>query len=111
MKKKAADWAVFSFLKVAQIWSTRPMRYSPVQADQKKPNWAATRPIWQNWLAPLCSGTLGLLIKTNLFCLSLLSLQIIKEHKKQKHFFFRINSCQLQTLVWNMIALFLMSYS
>ncbi len=26
------------------------MRYSPVQADQKKPNWAATRPIWQHWL-------------------------------------------------------------
>ncbi len=49
MKKKAADWAVFSFLKAAQIWSTRPMRYSPVQADQKKPNWAATRPIWQHW--------------------------------------------------------------
>ncbi len=47
-KKKAADWAVFSFLKAAQIWSTRPMRYSPVQADQKKPNWAATRPIWQH---------------------------------------------------------------
>ncbi len=40
MKKKAADWAVFSFLKAAQIWSTRPMRYSPVQADQKKPNLA-----------------------------------------------------------------------
>ncbi len=39
---------VFSFLKAAQIWSTRPMRYSPVQADQKKPNWAATRPIWQH---------------------------------------------------------------
>ncbi len=35
VKKKAADWAVFSFLKAAQIWSTRPMRYSPVQADQK----------------------------------------------------------------------------
>ncbi len=34
VKKKAADWAVFSFLKAAQIWSTRPMRYSPVQADQ-----------------------------------------------------------------------------
>ncbi len=34
----------FSFLKAAQIWSTRPMRYSPIQADQKKPNWAATRP-------------------------------------------------------------------
>ncbi len=48
LKKKAADWAVFSFLKAAQIWSTRPMRYSPVQADQKKPNWAATRPIWQH---------------------------------------------------------------
>ncbi len=40
VKKKAADWAVFCFLKAAQIWSTRPMRYSPVQADQKKPNWA-----------------------------------------------------------------------
>ncbi len=26
------------------------MRYSPVQADQKKPNWAATRPIWQHWV-------------------------------------------------------------
>ncbi len=49
MKKKAADWAVLSFLKAAQIWSTRPMRYSPVQADQKEPNWAATRPIWQHW--------------------------------------------------------------
>ncbi len=48
VKKKAADWAVFCFLKAAQIWSTRPMRYSPVQADQKKPNWAATRPIWQH---------------------------------------------------------------
>ncbi len=37
VKKKAADWAVFSFFfKAAQIWSTRPMRYSPVQADQKK---------------------------------------------------------------------------
>ncbi len=36
VKKKAADWAVFSFLKAAQIWSTRPMIYSPVQADQKK---------------------------------------------------------------------------
>ncbi len=45
MKKKAADWTVFSFLKAAQIWSTRPMRYSPVQADQKKPNWAET---WQH---------------------------------------------------------------
>ncbi len=43
VKKKAVDWAVFSFLKAAQIWSTRLMRYSPVQADQKKPNWAATR--------------------------------------------------------------------
>ncbi len=43
-EKKADDWAVFSFLKAAQIWSTRPMRYSPIQADQKKPNWAATRP-------------------------------------------------------------------
>ncbi len=50
VKKKAADWAVFSFLKAAQIWSTRPIRYSPVQADQKKPNWAATRPIWQHCL-------------------------------------------------------------
>ncbi len=36
----------FSFLKAAQIWSTRPMRYSPVQADQKKPNWAATECMW-----------------------------------------------------------------
>ncbi len=25
------------------------MRYSPVQADQKKLIWAATRPIWQHW--------------------------------------------------------------
>ncbi len=40
VKKKAADWAVFNFLKAAQIWSTRPTRYSPVQADQKKPNLA-----------------------------------------------------------------------
>ncbi len=47
-RKKAADWAAFNFLKAAQILSTRPMRYSPVQADQKKPNWAATRPIWQH---------------------------------------------------------------
>ncbi len=47
-KKKAADWAAFNFFKAAQILSTRPMRYSPVQADQKKPNWAATRPIWQH---------------------------------------------------------------
>ncbi len=38
------------FLKAALIWSTRPMRYSPVQDDQKKPNWAATRPIWQHWV-------------------------------------------------------------
>ncbi len=43
VKKKAADWAVFSFLKAAQIWSTRPMRYSPVQADQKKPNTPISR--------------------------------------------------------------------
>ncbi len=53
MKKKAADWAVFSFLKAAQIWSTRPMRYSPVQADQKKPNLATlsetcTADSWNN---------------------------------------------------------------
>ncbi len=48
VKKKAADWAAFNFLQAAQIWSTRPMRYSPVQADQKKPNWAAIRPIWQH---------------------------------------------------------------
>ncbi len=44
MKNKAADWAAFSFFKKAQIWSTRPTRYSPVQADQKKPNWAAVLP-------------------------------------------------------------------
>ncbi len=42
-KEKAADWAAFHFLKAAQIWCTRPMRYSPVQADQKKPIWAANR--------------------------------------------------------------------
>ncbi len=39
-KKKAADWAAFYFLKAAQILSTRPMLYSPVQTDQKKPNLA-----------------------------------------------------------------------
>ncbi len=50
-RKKAADWVAFNFLKAAQILSTRPMSYSPVQTDQKKPNWAATRPIWQH-----CSG-------------------------------------------------------
>jgi len=49
-KEKAADWAAFHFLKATQIWSTRPMRYSPVQADQKKPIWAETRPIWQHFL-------------------------------------------------------------
>ncbi len=47
-KKKAADWAAFNFLKAAQILSTHPMRYFPVQADQKKPNWEATHPIWQH---------------------------------------------------------------
>ncbi len=38
-KKKAADWVAFNLLKAVQILSTRPMRYSPVQAEQKKPNW------------------------------------------------------------------------
>ncbi len=47
MRRKKA--AAFNFLKAAQILSTRPMRYFPVQTDQKKPNWAATRPIWQHW--------------------------------------------------------------
>jgi len=49
-KKKQLIGRFLSFLKAAQIWSTHPMRYSPVQADQKKPNWAATRPIWQHCL-------------------------------------------------------------
>ncbi len=44
-KKKAGDCAALIFFKAAQILSTRPMRYSPVQADQKKPNWAE---IWQH---------------------------------------------------------------
>ncbi len=59
VKKKAADWAAFIFFKAAQIWSTRPMRYSPVQADQKKPNWAATRPIWQHCVSVRERGKAG----------------------------------------------------
>ncbi len=60
VKKKAADWA-------AQIWSTRPMRYSPVQADQKKPNWAATRPIWQHCTGKSRGGGVCFYIN-NLWC-------------------------------------------
>ncbi len=49
-RKKQLIGRLFNFLKAAQILSTRPMSYSPVQTDQKKPNWGATRQIWQHWL-------------------------------------------------------------
>ncbi len=39
-EKKQLIGRLLIFLKHAQILSTRPMRYSPVQADQKKPNLA-----------------------------------------------------------------------
>jgi len=40
VKKKAADWAVFSFLKAAQIWSTRPIwqHCLPISAKIKAPS-------------------------------------------------------------------------
>ncbi len=40
LKIKAKKKTAYIFFKAAQILSTRPMRYSPVQADQKKPNLA-----------------------------------------------------------------------
>ncbi len=41
-KKKAADWAAFSFLKAAQIWSTRPMRYPSRSKEAQSGNTECT---------------------------------------------------------------------
>ncbi len=55
----------FHFFKAAQILSTHPTRYSPLQADQKKPNWVGCRRVENkntvtvNWIRVALKVTAG----------------------------------------------------